>query len=103
MCFPDTYTQRTTRKESRRGDRISTGSFTSLKYVPSSPCDCRVTAWHSQTELGFNTHVIVSGTHTVVSNTYTMVSDIHHTMVHGQEGNNGKLLVSNIHTPTTTE
>ena len=69
-----------------------------------------VITWYSQTELAINTHATVSGTHTVVSNTHTvvsdthtvvsnthtMVSDLHRTIVHGQEGNDGKLPVSGI-------
>ena len=32
-----------------------------------------------------------------------MVSDIHRTIVHGREGNGGKLPVSDIHIPAVTE
>ena len=35
MRFSVIYLQRTTRNESRHGDRISKGSFTSSMYVPS--------------------------------------------------------------------
>ena len=58
-----------------------------------------VIARHSQTELAINTHVAVSETRTVVSNIHTMVSDLHR----GQEGNDSKVAVSDIPTPTTTE
>ena len=51
---------------------------------------------YSQTELVINTHVAVAGTH-------AMVLDIHRTIVQGQEGNDGKLSVSNIRTPAITE
>ena len=62
-------------------------------------CATVVIARHSQTELIINTHVTVSGTHAVVSNTHTMVSNIHRAIAHGQEGNDGKLSVSDVRTP----
>ena len=58
---------------------------------------------HPQIELAINTYLTVSGTHNVVSNTQTMVSDIHRTIVHGQEGNDGKISVSGLRIPALTE
>ena len=46
-----------------------------------------------------NTHSVVSDTHTAVSDIRTMVSDLHH----GQEGNDGRLPVSDVRTPALTE
>lgn len=39
-----------------------------------------------QTEFAVNTHVVAAKIHRDVANTQNMVSDIHHTIVHRQEG-----------------
>ena len=58
---------------------------------------CALPILHPQTELAINTRVAVSDTH-------AMVSDIHHTIVKGQEGNDGRsLLASDTRTVFTAE
>ena len=77
-----------------------------LQCTSHSLCTTAVITRHYQAELAINTHVTVSGTHNVVSNTHivvsdthTMVSDIHRSIVHGQEGGDGKPSVSGIRAP----
>ena len=88
-----------------------------LQRTSCSLCMTAVITRYSQTELAINTHVTVSSTHTVVanthsvvsntnatvSNTHAMVSDIHRTIVHGQEGGDGKPSVSGIRAPAVTK
>ena len=61
----------------------------SLQRTSHRSCTTVVITLHSQTELAINTH--------------TMVSDIHRTIVHGQEGNDNELSVSDVRASASAE